>query len=124
MDKELVEKVRLLKWADAKLEENLEMRVAGGIWNQAIDEVVAIIDMHEPEVVIKSIYGSSKWRDVIEMTEVYVDGESVEGWCTYGGQPEDNSRMRHYSWVEPLLKKLAERLGAKVVMIGEIEVNI
>jgi hypothetical protein len=194
--KELVEKVRLLKWDNAKMEENLEMRLAGTVWNQAIDEALvmiktcqpnvvsnpssegwwwynnggcypvclyvsdidgilyvrdplgkqvpvseltnewvkadvpdiqalidskddSIIDTNKPEVVIKSIYGSSKWRDLIEMTEVYVDGKSVEGWYTYGGQPEDNSRERNYRWVEPLLKELAERLGAKVVMIGE-----
>ena len=69
-----------------------------------------------PKVVIKSISGSSKWRDWIEQTEVYVDGERLEEWCNYGGDPEDNSRNRDYRWVEPLLKKLAESLGAEVTI--------
>jgi hypothetical protein len=72
------------------------------------------------EVVIKSITGSSRWRELIEMTEVYVDGKVLDtNWNTYGGQPEDNMRYRDYRWVEPLLKELAEKLGAKVTIVEE-----
>lgn len=46
-------------------------------------------------------------------TRVYVDGEFI-GRGDYGGEPEDNSIFRGYDWVQPILAKLAEKLGAEV----------
>ena len=69
------------------------------------------------KVVIKSYSGTSSdpydYRGLVEITEVIVNGESicVEG---YGGEPEDNMRCRDYKWVEPLIKKISELLGAEV----------
>ena len=62
-------------------------------------------------VKIRSLDGGkySNWTG----TEVLVDGVLI-GQGSYGGEPEDNSRWRDYRWVEPLLKKLAEVLGASV----------
>lgn len=45
--------------------------------------------------------------------EVIVDGDVV-GAGTFGGEPEDNYEFRDYRWVIPLLKKMAERMGATV----------
>ena len=47
--------------------------------------------------------------------EVFVDGKLVdEGY--FGGEVEDNSRFRHYSWVIPMLEKLSTELGAEVTL--------
>ena len=71
------------------------------------------------KVTIKSITDSEDFE--IEDVEVYIDGEKIgEGY--YGGEPEDNMRSRTYKWVEPLLKTLAEKLGAEVE-IQKIEVK-
>ncbi|MBA7629317.1 hypothetical protein ES703_36815 [subsurface metagenome] len=64
-------------------------------------------------VLIKSI--SDKCGEV-EVTEVFVDGEKI-GEGSYGGEPEDNHRYRDYNWVEPLLQKLAIKLGAEVELL-------
>ena len=66
------------------------------------------------KVIIKSIsgYDGFNFRD---MTIVEVDGEII-GSGRYGGEPEDNMQCRDYDWVEKLLKTLAEKLGAEVVM--------
>ena len=40
---------------------------------------------------------------------VYVDGKQVATGC-YGGEPEDNSRSRDYSWVETAIKNVAKEL--------------
>ena len=48
-----------------------------------------------------------------EATIVEIDGKRlVLG--TYGGEPEDASRSRDYSWVELALERLARALGAEV----------
>ena len=61
---------------------------------------------------IKSLIGERDY-DTLEKREVYVDGEKIgEGY--YGGEPEDNSRQRDYSWVENLLLELSKSLGAEV----------
>jgi hypothetical protein len=65
------------------------------------------------KVIINSITASNEYRELVEEVEVIVDGFLIGSGC-YGGEPEDNSRGRDYSWVEPLLKALAEKLGAKV----------
>lgn len=66
------------------------------------------------KVRIESITVNDKYHDNDEVTVVYVDNERLpfNGW--YGGEPEDNLRSRNYSWVEPILRALAEKLGAEV----------
>jgi hypothetical protein len=44
---------------------------------------------------------------------VSVDGKRVGG-GGMGGEPEDNTRCRDWSWVEPTLEALAKALGADV----------
>lgn len=87
-----------------------------GKWHKA---TMPIGEETQMEVIIKSISGSSRWKECVEHTEVYVDGKMLDAYCTYRGEPEDNYRSRHYSWVEPLLKKLAEKLGAKATIVEE-----
>jgi len=53
-----------------------------------------------------------------EATEVQVDGKTI-AFETYGGEPEDNSRCRDYSWVEPLIAKVATVCGAEVEIIKD-----
>lgn len=66
-----------------------------------------------PKVTIKSITGDNFENNINEMTIVEVDGKEIgRGW--YGGEVEDNYRFRHYGWVEILLKRLAESLGAEI----------
>lgn len=65
------------------------------------------------KVLIKSISEENKYYDQLESVEVYVDGERI-GFGSYGGEPEDNSRIRDYGWVEDVIVKLAEKLGAEV----------
>ena len=65
------------------------------------------------KVLIKSITRADSWHHYSEEVEVFIDGKSL-GVEMYGGEPEDNCRGRDYSWVEPLLKQLAELLGAEV----------
>lgn len=65
------------------------------------------------KVKIVSITERTKYKD-LESVEVYVDDEFV-GRGFYGGEPEDNSRIIDYSWVEELIEKLSEKLGAEVV---------
>lgn len=56
----------------------------------------------------------SQWADEgIDTVRVLVDGKEI-GRGTYGGEPEDNTRSRQYSWVEPLLGKLSEELDATI----------
>jgi len=51
-----------------------------------------------------------------ERVEIYVDGARIgSGW--YGGEPEDNTSFRTYSWVEVVIEALAEALGATVSCI-------
>ena len=64
------------------------------------------------KVTIKSKLTNDKWG-WYEETEVFVDGVSI-GTGSYQGEPEDRSRSRDFSWVEPLLFKLAKALGAEV----------
>lgn len=62
------------------------------------------------KVIIESITERDAW-DSYASTRVLVNGEPI-GEGSYGGEPEDNMRGRDYSWVEPLLLKLAKTLGA------------
>lgn len=64
-------------------------------------------------VTIKTIDVNTDYGEVNERVEVFVDDELiVTGW--YGGEPEDNSRTRDYSWVEAAFATLAKKLGAVV----------
>lgn len=54
----------------------------------------------------------SKWDDLEKLT-VLVDGVDV-GHGYYGGEPEDNTRGRDYSWVEEIISAVATKLGATV----------
>ena len=64
------------------------------------------------KVKIESYTWESDWA-THEATKVYVDGELViDG--GYGGEPEDNTRYRDYSWVEAGIEALAKKLGAEV----------
>ena len=71
------------------------------------------------KVEIQSYTWSSDYRDH-EAVKVYVDGELAID-AEYGGEPEDNSRLRDYHWVESGIAKIAKLLGAEVVIkeIGE-----
>lgn len=63
----------------------------------------------------------SKWNEREEIT-VYVDGVIV-GNGHYGGEPEDNTRSRDYSWVEELISAVSKKLGAEVTT-EHLEVNV
>jgi hypothetical protein len=52
----------------------------------------------------------------LESTKVFVDNEYV-GDGFYGGEPEDNTRDREYSWVQSLLCQLSTKLGAEVEVV-------
>ena len=55
--------------------------------------------------------------DGITSIEVELDGQEIGG-GTFGGEPEDNTENRDYSWVTPLVKRLAQKLGADVETVG------
>lgn len=63
---------------------------------------------------VKIVVTENKYDPERASIEVFLDGKSL-GWGGYGGEPEDNSRHRDYSWVEAILERVAEGLGAKVV---------
>jgi hypothetical protein len=65
-----------------------------------------------PTVRIERVCEVSDYGDHYS-TRVYVDDKLV-GKGSYGGEPEDNSIFRDYSWVPALLTDLATKLGAKV----------
>lgn len=44
---------------------------------------------------------------------IYVDKKLIAN-ESIGGEPEDNSYFRDYSWVVPVLRTLATELGAEV----------
>lgn len=69
------------------------------------------------KVKIRSIENWDAWVRP-ELTAVEIDGKLIGG-GTYGGETEDNSRYRHYAWVEDLIEKLAEALGAEVEIVEE-----
>lgn len=70
-----------------------------------------------PKVELHSIIDNSGWSETEELY-VIVDGTVIaEG--RYGGEPEDNSAGRTYSWVKSALAKLAKALGAEVEHITE-----
>lgn len=62
---------------------------------------------------IKSISRETKWGDLREEVEIYIDGVSI-GRQSYGGEPEDNTRGRDYAWVEVVIEEIARELGATV----------
>jgi len=71
------------------------------------------------KVEIQSLSRTTDYN-IVEKTKVLVDGVEI-GTGRYGGEPEDNCRYRDYDWVEDMLKKLAESLGADVVItVGEL----
>ena len=52
------------------------------------------------------------WNDRTDLV-IYKDGkEWIRG--GYGGEPEDNSHFRDYSWVREAMAELAKELGAEV----------
>jgi hypothetical protein len=59
------------------------------------------------------------WSGERCQVEVYVDDELL-GSGDFGGEPEDNTEYRDYSWVRPLLAELARQLGAEVEETEEI----
>lgn len=69
--------------------------------------------MSNPRVKIKRISIDTKYGDHFDEIEVLVDGHSM-GTGHFGGEPEDNTKYRDYRWVEPMLVKLANSLGAEV----------
>ena len=69
----------------------------------------------KPKIVIKSIETTNnKWDLPLESVIIEIDGVAIETENFYGGEPEDNSRMRDYKWVEPLIIKLIKTLGFDV----------
>lgn len=64
------------------------------------------------KVLIKHFFYPT-FGDDKDRVEVFV-GDELVGSGYYGGEPEDNSRSRDYSWVESLVEKLALKLGAEV----------
>jgi len=46
------------------------------------------------------------------MLSLSVDGRVIGSGCI-GGEPEDNTLGRDYNWIAPLMKQLAQELGAK-----------
>lgn len=69
---------------------------------------------------IESVSEPRKNDRDLESVRVYVDGALIgEGWI--GGEPEDNCRSRDYRWVEPLLRELANRLGAEAEIVSVVE---
>lgn len=64
-------------------------------------------------VTIKTIDINTDYGEVNERIDLFVDDELIfSGY--YGGEPEDNSRVRDYSWVEDAFATLAKKLGAVV----------
>ena len=62
----------------------------------------------------------SDWdeSDSFILWHVKDDGQMVLlGEGRYGGEPEDNRRYRTYGWVEPMIKAVAQALGAKVLVV-------
>ena len=51
--------------------------------------------------------------------DVFVDGERVAGGHV-GGEPEDNTVNRDYSWIAPAFKTLAGNLGA-LAIVDEVD---
>lgn len=66
---------------------------------------------------IEEVIGDWDSRDRIE---IWVDGKSIGG-GSYGGEPEDNTRSRDYSWVEDVIAELAKELGATVECTHEVD---
>lgn len=70
------------------------------------------------KVTIKGVTETYGGYEEHRSIEVLVDGAPVgSGW--YGGEPEDNMECRTYSWVEPLIGRLAKALGAEVECVEE-----
>ncbi len=47
----------------------------------------------------------------------YINGEKI-GVGHYGGEPEDNSYNRDYSWVDSTIEAIAKKLGAEIENIN------
>lgn len=69
--------------------------------------------MSNVKVKIKRISVDTKWDVHFDEIEVFVDDHHI-GTGSFGGEPEDNTKCRDYWWVEPMLVKLANSLGAEV----------
>lgn len=54
------------------------------------------------------------WSGERVYQDFYIDGIKV-GEGSYGGEPEDNSWSRDYSWVDEVISRVAQSLGADVV---------
>ena len=50
-----------------------------------------------------------------ESLDVFIDNEHIASEM-YGGEPEDNLRCRDYKWVERVIKEVAEKLDATVII--------
>lgn len=55
------------------------------------------------------------WRES-ECLSIFVN-EQLIACGNYGGEPEDNTRRRDYSWIEDALEMLAVSLGATVEVV-------
>ena len=54
------------------------------------------------------------WDERTELS-ITVDGKEIAV-GSFGGEPEDNSHYRDYSWVRPAFESLAKSLGANVTL--------
>lgn len=70
-----------------------------------------------PLVEIVTTESGDDWVEY-ETIDVRVNGRSVGG-GTFGGEPEDNTRHRDYSWVDGTISNLANSLGANVEFKNE-----
>jgi hypothetical protein len=53
----------------------------------------------------------------VQAVVVMVDGKHL-ALGSFGGEPEDNCESRDYDWVRPMLRQLAEALGATVECVN------
>jgi len=56
----------------------------------------------------------TSWNERTELV-VKIDGVEVAR-GSYGGEPEDNTYYRDYSWVRDAIETVAQKLGAEVVL--------
>jgi len=64
---------------------------------------------------VKLVYETeeTKWGDERTELVVLVDGAEVAR-GSYGGEPEDNTCYRDYSWVRDAIETVSKKLGAEV----------
>ena len=65
---------------------------------------------------------NSDWDERTQLVVYVDDKELYRG--HYGGEPEDNSHYRDYSWVRDAMGELAKELGAEVTLSSkEVEAD-